>query len=250
MINLHNNTITTNKRKLYFLLTIYFLTLTNIPNIILSYDNDVFATAIDSSRGNYVRFSQEEDDRLKKLVAMYGTNWPTIAEQMPGRDAKQCADRWNHHLKHPAIKKEPFTQEEDNRLKELVAKHGTKNWSFIAKQMGNERAPRSYRERWVNNLSLDITKKGPFTQEEDELLMQKFQEFGTKWTTIAKYFSGRIPTSLKNRYDQMLRKGTIPVTQKQVVQQNLQVIDNTKDNTDFEFDFSDGMFDSFDNDYN
>ena len=223
MINLHNNTITTNKRKLYFLLTIYFLTLTNIPNIILSYDNDVFATAIDSSRGNYVRFSQEEDDRLKKLVAMYGTNWPTIAEQMPGRDAKQCADRWNHHLKHPAIKKEPFTQEEDNRLKELVAKHGTKNWSFIAKH---------------------------FTQEEDELLMQKFQEFGTKWTTIAKYFSGRIPTSLKNRYDQMLRKGTIPVTQKQVVQQNLQVIDNTKDNTDFEFDFSDGMFDSFDNDYN
>ena len=44
MINLHNNTITTNKRKLYFLLTIPFLTLTNIPNIIFSYDNDVWAT--------------------------------------------------------------------------------------------------------------------------------------------------------------------------------------------------------------
>ena len=41
MINLYNNKITTNKRKLYFLLTIHFLTLTNIPNIILSYDNDV-----------------------------------------------------------------------------------------------------------------------------------------------------------------------------------------------------------------
>ena len=107
--------------------------------------------------------------------------------------------------------------------------------------------------RWNHCLKYPDTKKGSFThftQEEDELLMQKFQEFGTKWTTIAKYFSGRIPTSLKNRYDQMLRKGTIPVTQKQVVQQNLKVIDNTKDNTDFEFDFSDGMFDSFDNDYN
>ena len=44
MINLHNNKITTNKRKLYFLLTIPFLTLTNIPNIIFSYDNDVWAT--------------------------------------------------------------------------------------------------------------------------------------------------------------------------------------------------------------
>ena len=44
MINLHNNTITTNKRKLCYLLTIPFLTLTNIPNIIFSYDNDVWAT--------------------------------------------------------------------------------------------------------------------------------------------------------------------------------------------------------------
>ena len=48
MINLHNNTITTNKRKLCYLLTIPFLTLTNIPNIIFSYDNDVFAMAVDS----------------------------------------------------------------------------------------------------------------------------------------------------------------------------------------------------------
>ena len=200
MINLHNNTITTNKRKLCYLLTIPFLTLTNIPNIIFSYDNDVFAMAVDSSRGNRVYFSKEEDDQLRRLVEANGTkNWSLIAEQMPGRDSEQCNHRWNHCLKYPDTKKGSFTH---------------------------------------------------FTQEEDELLMQKFQEFGTKWTTIAKYFSGRIPTSLKNRYDQMLRKGTIPVTQKQVVQQNLQVIDNTKDNTDFEFDFSDGMFDSFDNDYN
>ena len=68
MINLHNNTITTNKRKLCYLLTIPFLTLTNIPNIIFSYDNDVFAMAVDSSRGNSVYFSKEEDDQLRRLV--------------------------------------------------------------------------------------------------------------------------------------------------------------------------------------
>ena len=71
MINLHNNTITTNKRKLYFLLTIYFLTLPNITNIIFSYDNDIFAMAEDSSRGSYARFSKEEDDQLRELVAIY-----------------------------------------------------------------------------------------------------------------------------------------------------------------------------------
>ena len=71
MINLYNNKITTNKRKLYFLLTIPFLTLTNIPNIIFSYDNDIFAMAEDSSRGSYARFSKEEDDQLRELVAIY-----------------------------------------------------------------------------------------------------------------------------------------------------------------------------------
>ena len=71
MINLHNNTIITNKRKSYFLLTIYFLTLPNITNIIFSYDNDIFAMAEDSSRGSYARFSKEEDEQLRELVAIY-----------------------------------------------------------------------------------------------------------------------------------------------------------------------------------
>ena len=39
--------------------------------------------------------------------------------------------------------------------------------------------------------------------------MQKFQEFGTKWTTIAKYFSDRLPTSLRNRYNLISHKGII-----------------------------------------
>ena len=107
MINLHKNTITTNKRKLYFLLTIYFLTLTNIPNIIFYYGNDVFAMAVDSSRCNRVRFSQEEDDQLRRLVEANGIkNWSLIAEQMPGRTARQCRERWTN----------VFAQEKKNGL--------------------------------------------------------------------------------------------------------------------------------------
>ena len=147
MINLHKNTITTNKRKLYSLLIISFLTLTNIPNIILPYDNDVFAMTVDSSRGNRVRFTQEEDNRLRGLVEGKNTKergfWSLIAEQMPGRNVKQCRYRWHFHLEH-----------------------------------------------------LDTEKRSHahFTPEEDKLLIQKVQEFGTKWTTIAKYFSDRFPS--------------------------------------------------------
>ena len=132
MINLHNNTITTNKRKLYFLLTIPFLTLTNIPNIIFSYDNDVFATTVGSSRGNRVYFSKEEDDQLRRLVEANGTkNWSLIAEQMPGKDPEQCFHRWSVYLKHPATTKGSFTQEEDNRLRGLVEGKNTKERGFL-----------------------------------------------------------------------------------------------------------------------
>ena len=61
-----------NKSRLCYLLTIPFLTLTNIPNIIFYYGNDVFATTVGSSRGNRVYFSKEEDDQLRRLVEANG----------------------------------------------------------------------------------------------------------------------------------------------------------------------------------
>ena len=92
----------------------------------------------------------------------------------------------------PHKKRSPFSKEEDNRLKQLVEqyikKHGeekTGMWKDIAAQMEN-RNTRQCRERWRHSLSGTNSQK-PWTQEEDELLLEKYREFGPKWIRIAKH---------------------------------------------------------------
>jgi hypothetical protein len=45
------------------------------------------------------RFGREEDQLLTELVMRPGLkSWAWIASQLPGRNLRQCRDRWNHFL--------------------------------------------------------------------------------------------------------------------------------------------------------
>lgn len=53
-----------------------------------------------SLSGQRVLFRKEEDERIKKLVGIFGTShWNIIAQFMEGRTAKQCRDRYTNYLK-------------------------------------------------------------------------------------------------------------------------------------------------------
>ncbi|MDR1289275.1 MAG: SANT/Myb domain-containing protein [Holosporales bacterium] len=46
------------------------------------------------------RFTLEEDRKIVHLVHKFDTSsWSLISLHLPGRDARQCRDRWYHHLK-------------------------------------------------------------------------------------------------------------------------------------------------------
>ncbi len=51
--------------------------------------------------------------------------WSVIAAHLTGRNGKQCRERWHNHLD-PAIKRHPFTKEEDHTLVEAHASVGNK----------------------------------------------------------------------------------------------------------------------------
>jgi len=100
-------------------------------------------------------------------------------------------------------KKSKFTALDDMKLKELVDPLGNNDWNEIALRM-KDRNPRQCRERWEYYLSPTVN-NGPWTEEEDRLLNQKYNELGSKWTEIAKFFRFRTNTNVKNRWLLMKR---------------------------------------------
>ena len=96
------------------------------------------------------------------------------------------------------IPKNKFTPEEDEKLRQLVAKYGTKDWKVIARKL-EKRTPRQCRERYNNYAGPSFT-NSKWTEEEDRLLDEKFQQFGSKWQTIAKFFPNRSGNNIRNRY--------------------------------------------------
>ena len=90
-----------------------------------------------------------------------------------------------------------FTKEEDETLIQLFNQFG-KNWKIIAKGM-NGLTPRQCRERYQDYLSPGIRNES-WTPEEEKLLVEKFNEYGPKWTTIAKFFNARTDVNIKNHW--------------------------------------------------
>ncbi|MED6174321.1 hypothetical protein PIB30_068003 [Stylosanthes scabra] len=73
-----------------------------------------------------------EDSKLKELVALHGPqNWSLIAQHLEGRSGKSCRLRWFNQLD-PRIKKNPLSEEEEERLMEAHRVYGNK-WAMLAR---------------------------------------------------------------------------------------------------------------------
>jgi hypothetical protein len=104
----------------------------------------------------------------------------------------------NHFIMKQASKRK-FSSDEDAKLSHLVKILGTSNWIAI-KRYFNNRTTRQLKERWRLYLDPKV-KQEPFTNEEDELLIEKQKQFGNSWKTIQiEYFPNRTDISLRNRF--------------------------------------------------
>jgi hypothetical protein len=101
-----------------------------------------------------------------------------------------------------------FSPAEDQRLQELVAQFGQKNWTAVAAQLGT-RSPRQCRERFKNYLSPSLRNE-PWTAEQDQLLGDKVRVFGARWSSIIAFFPTRSEVNLKNRWSQIRPDATLP----------------------------------------
>lgn len=114
------------------------------------------------------------------------------------------------------LKKGPWTPEEDRLLVHYIKKHGHGSWRALPKLAGLNRCGKSCRLRWTNYLRPDI-KRGKFTEEEEQLIINLHAVLGNKWSAIAGHLPGRTDNEIKNFWNTHLKKkliqmGLDPVT--------------------------------------
>ncbi|KAG6744152.1 hypothetical protein POTOM_052862 [Populus tomentosa] len=113
-----------------------------------------------------------------------------------------CCDKAN-------VKRGPWSPEEDAKLKEYMAKHGTGgNWIALPQKAGLKRCGKSCRLRWLNYLRPNI-KHGEFSDDEDTIICSLYANIGSRWSIIAAQLPGRTDNDIKNYWNTKLKKKLI-----------------------------------------
>jgi hypothetical protein len=95
-------------------------------------------------------FTVEEDVRLLEvMVRIAVVNWNAVAQQVGGRSARQCRERWVNYL-NPKIRNEPWTEDEDRLLVDKINECGH-SWASIGKHF-NGRSESDVKNRWYSHL--------------------------------------------------------------------------------------------------
>ncbi|KAE8686290.1 Transcription factor GAMYB [Hibiscus syriacus] len=122
------------------------------------------------------------------------------------------------------LKKGPWTTAEDAILIEYVKKHGEGNWNAVQKHSGLFRCGKSCRLRWANHLRPNL-KKGAFTQEEEQLIIELHAKMGNKWARMAAHLPGRTDNEIKNYWNTRIKRrqrSGLPLYPPEVCLQELQ----------------------------
>ncbi|KAL6603649.1 hypothetical protein ACP70R_044010 [Stipagrostis hirtigluma subsp. patula] len=103
------------------------------------------------------------------------------------------------------LKKGPWTQSEDKLLVDHVRRHGEGNWNAVRRETGLQRCGKSCRLRWANHLRPNL-RKGPFSPEEERLILRLHGLIGNKWARISSHLPGRTDNEIKNYWNTRLKR--------------------------------------------
>lgn len=103
------------------------------------------------------------------------------------------------------LRKGLWSPEEDEKLLKHITKHGHGCWSSVPKLAGLQRCGKSCRLRWINYLRPDL-KRGTFSQQEENLIIELHAVLGNRWSQIATQLPGRTDNEIKNLWNSCIKK--------------------------------------------
>ena len=102
-----------------------------------------------------------------------------------------------------------FTPSEDMLLK-AIAMRGMMSWDEVAKYLPG-RTGRQCRDRYNNYLSKTVIPKN-WTEEEDQIIIEKYRQYGPRWTVISNFLNARSGNNVKNRWYKYILKRESDIT--------------------------------------
>ncbi|KAK2838235.1 hypothetical protein Q5P01_015447 [Channa striata] len=159
---------------------------------------------------NKARWSPEEVQKLKEVSRKYEERrWEDIAQELgTGRTAFMCLQTFQRFVS-DSLRRRTWTPDEDSLLRELVDKMRIGNFIPYTQMSyfmeGRDPAQLIYRWNQVLDPSL---KKGPWTKQEDQLLLKAVSCHGEKdWWKIRLEVPGRTDNACRDRYYDCLKAG-------------------------------------------
>ena len=125
------------------------------------------------------------------------------------------------HSPKPKKIRKLFTSDEDNRLIAIMKTLPFTTWNAVSAQIPG-RTARQCRDRWANYLC-PTNKNAPWTDQEDLMLLEKYNLYGPQWSKIATFFDGRSDNNVKNRWNTHIKPISVfdEGSQKVVLDQDL-----------------------------
>ncbi|KAI4219910.1 MAG: hypothetical protein L6R36_007995 [Xanthoria steineri] len=160
------------------------------------------------------RWTAEEDSNLQRevesqMAANNGSvhDWNSVALRIDGRSNKDCRKRFYNGMA-DALRKGPWTSEEDQMLVRLINKHGTA-WAVVAPEMGT-RSDAECSKRWQHCLNPELN-RSPWTAQENMQLLIAVRTHGSSWKDIQTlHLPSRSANNVKNQFS-VLKRQTLEI---------------------------------------